>query len=113
MWAVFKDKVRLMENYEYKGLMVRYIEGPWDGYYTVTPLDSYDNLSDKTMTVLESEEEAEQFIDSIKENEYRGFRLWYIDNPTMGHWEVEGCDEEFETDTDAAKYVDTILETQS
>ena len=62
------------------------------------------------MTVLESEKEAEQFIDVIKENEYRGFRLWYVDNPTMGHWEVDGCDKEFETDADAAKYVDTILE---
>ena len=100
-----------MEDYEYKGLMVRYIEGPWDGYYAVTPLDSYDNLSDKTMTVLESQEEAEQFIDSIKENEYRGFRLWYIDSPTMGHWEVEGCDEEFDSDLAAARYIDTNLDT--
>ena len=99
----------ILDSYEYKSYQVNYIEGPWDGYYTVTTLGGYDNLADKTMTVLESEREAEQFIDDVKRNEYRGFRRWYIDNPTMGHWEVEGCDEEFETDLDAARYIDTIL----
>ena len=101
----------ILDSYEYKGYQVNYIEGPWDGYYTVTTPDSDDNLADRTMTVLESEKEAEQFIDVIKANEYRGFRCWYIDNPTIGHWEVEGCDEEFETDLDAARYIDTILDT--
>ena len=101
----------ILDSYEYKGYCVNYIEGSWDGYYTVTTPDSYDNLADRTMTVLESEKEAEQFIDVIKANEYRGFRRWYIDNPTMGHWEVEGCDEEFETDLGAARYIDTILDT--
>ena len=100
-----------MDSYEYKGYQVNYIEGSWDGYYTVTTHGGYDNLADRTMTVLESEKEAEQFIDVIKANEYRGFRCWYIDNPTIGHWEVEGCDEEFETDLDAARYIDTILDT--
>ena len=100
-----------MDSYEYNGYRVNYIEGPWDGYYTVTTPDGSDNLADRTMTVLESEKEAEQFIDVIKENEYRGFRRWYIDSPTIGHWEVEGCDEEFDSDLAAARYIDTILDT--
>ena len=41
--------------------------------------------------------------------EYKGFKILYIDNPTNGHWEVEGCDEEFDSDLAAARYIDTIL----
>jgi hypothetical protein len=54
-----------MSEYIYKGYQVNYIEGPWDGYYTVTTPGGGDNLADETMTVLESEEEAEQFIDAL------------------------------------------------
>ena len=43
--------------------------------------------------------------------EYKGFKILYIDNPTIGHWEVEGCDEEFDSDLAAARYIDTNLDT--
>ena len=43
---------------------------------------------------------------------YRGFEIKYIDNPTIGHWEVEGCDEkEFDSDLAAERHVDTIIYT--
>jgi hypothetical protein len=54
-----------MSEYKYKGYQVNYVEGPWDGYYTVTTPDGYDNLADESMTVLESEEDAEKFIDAL------------------------------------------------
>ena len=54
-----------MSEYIYKGYQVNYVEGPWDGYYTVTTPGGYDNLADESMTVLESEEDAEKFIDAL------------------------------------------------
>ena len=54
-----------MSEYKYKGYQVNYVEGPWDGYYTVTTVGGYDNLADDSMTVLESEEDAERFIDAL------------------------------------------------
>ena len=47
----------------------------------------------------------------MSEYKYKGFEITYIDNPTIGHWEVSGSEEEFESDLDAEAYVDGIHET--
>ena len=47
----------------------------------------------------------------LESYEYKGFEITYIDNPTIGHWEVSGSEEEFDSDLAAARYIDTIHET--
>ena len=42
--------------------------------------------------------------------EYKGFEITYIDNPTIGHWKVEGSEKEFDSDLAAARHIDTIFE---
>ena len=44
----------------------------------------------------------------MSEYEYKGFEITYIDNPTIGHWEVSGSEEEFESDLDAMSYIDNM-----
>ncbi|MDA9580941.1 hypothetical protein N9S00_07000 [Luminiphilus sp.] len=41
---------------------------------------------------------------------YRGFEVFYCDDPVIGHWEISGADGEFETDLDACSHIDNICE---
>lgn len=42
--------------------------------------------------------------------EHKGYTVNYIDEPMMGHWEIDGIvGLEFETDDDAVEYIDRLL----